>query len=229
VAIRTTDAVIVLDPSSDERQVYPIPAEIGRRSLELLYLSDATLLVRLYGKTVEGSLPNDLYWIRPGGQVQRHESISLLQASGGQLDDRVMSGLAGIVAPVPAVWAAGVLAIHPALLVRFEDAPDYGSAMADSLARFWPGLLISFLLTVLAVWLCIRRQRRYALPFTRTWVVVMLLLGFPAFLGYLFHRVWPARVDCPACGKAVPRDRGTCPECRVPYTDPEPTGSEVFA
>ena len=228
VAIRTAGDVIVLDPSDGERLVYAIPAEIGRRTMQLRHLSDETLLATVRGTLAEGVWPHDLYWIRPGGEVQRHERV-VLQMSGGLIDVRVNSGLTGIVAPVPAAWAAGVLAIHPAQQVKSGEAPDYASALADSLARSWPGLLISFLLTALAVWLCIRHQRRYALPFTRTWVVVMLLFGFPAFLGYLFHRVWPARVDCPACGKAVPRDRGACPECHVPYPDPEPTGSEVFA
>jgi hypothetical protein len=228
VAIRTADEVIVLDPSGGERLVYPIPAEVGRRSMDLIQLSDETLFVGVSGKTVQGSCPNDLYWIRPGGEVQRRERVAL-QTIIGSIDPRVASGLAGIVAPVPAAWAAIAIGTVPAQLIASGEAPDYASALAESLSTLWPGLLILFLLTALAVWLCTGRQRRYAMPWTRTWVAVMLLLGFPAFLGYLFHRVWPARVDCPACGKAVPRDRGTCPECHVPYPDPAPTGSEVFA
>jgi len=47
----------------------------------------------------------------------------------------------------------------------------------------------------------------------RRLVVFVLLLGVPGFLGYLAHRVWPARLPCPHCGRPVPRDRPACFAC----------------
>jgi len=229
VAVRTADAVIVVDPSSGERQIYRLPPEIGRRNMQFYRRSDATVLVSVSGKTVAGRVPTDLFWIRPGGQVQRHARISLQQPSVGQLDDRVASALTGVAAPVPVVWAVSAVAVGPALRIARGDAANYASAVAELLPQILAGLSMSFFAAVPAVWLCTVRQRRYAMPWTRTWVMVMLLFGLPAYLGYRFHRVWPARIDCPACGKPAPRDRETCPECHVPYPDPEPTGTEVFA
>ena len=226
LAIRTAAEVIVIDPSGGARLVYPIPPAIGQRSMGLLQLSDDTLLVRVDGKTVAGSSPHDLYWLRPGGEVQRHERLSL-QGNVAPISDRMASVLAGIAAPLPVAWVVGVMAIAPLAQLASGETPDYASALSGSLSALWPGLLLSCLLAGLAIWLCVRRQRQYAMTSTRTWVVVMLLMGLPAFLGYLFHCAWPTRISCPACGKAVPPDRDACPQCQVPYPEPEPTGIEV--
>src|SRR4030067_683646 len=72
----------------------------------------------------------------------------------------------------------------------------------------WPGLLISLVLSAGALWVCVRRQRQYALPWTPIWAVFVFVFGIPGLLGYLFHRAWPVREECPACGEPSPHDRG---------------------
>jgi len=50
-----------------------------------------------------------------------------------------------------------------------------------------------------------------------------------AYLGYLAHRTWAARLPCPHCGQLAPRDRPACFACGREFPVPPPSGIEVFA
>ncbi len=131
--------------------------------------------------------------------------------------------------PVPVVWTAISFVWAPLSIMQSGKEPGYWSALARSLGRYWPGLLVNLVITAIAVWWCIKRQRRYAAGWTRTWVAFIALLGLPAFLGYLLHRRWPVRVECPACHERAPRDRLSCSACDADFPEPAAKGIEVFA
>jgi hypothetical protein len=97
------------------------------------------------------------------------------------------------------------------------------------LGQAWLPLLAVFVVGGVAAWLCYRRQRRFALPWTAIWVAFAFLGGVPGLIGYLVHRRWPPLDTCQACGELVPRDRGHCAHCGTEFSPPAPKGIEVFA
>jgi len=187
--------------------------------------------------------PVDLHWVRDSEGTVRSETIALKGSFGipllslgnvylyvplGIKDPRTISGLSSLLSPVPSAWiAAGAVGL-PMAHIKSGEAPDYRSALARSVSEIWPGILISVVLSAGATWLCLKRQRQYAAPWTRTWAVFVFLFGIPGLLGYLFCRSWPPQEECPACHEEVPRDRECCSRCHADFPEPAPKGIEVL-
>ncbi len=133
------------------------------------------------------------------------------------------SWLATAVVPAPIAMAFVVL-LPP---MRHPEAT--AAALRWSLSAAWPALVAVSLLGAALAWLCYRRQKRFAQPWTRVWVVFVFLAGLPGLVGYLCHRRWPVLEACPACGRSVPRDRDACAACGAAFPPPPRTGIEVFA
>ena len=115
---------------------------------------------------------------------------------------------AGIPAPVAAVVAVPLTAGE-------SESDRYESSRLLAMWKrgfpaAWPALLAVLAVAVVMAWLCYRRQKRYAQPWTAAWVILVLLGGVPGLAGYLLHRRWPVLEKCPACGSVVPRDRERC-------------------
>ena len=105
----------------------------------------------------------------------------------------------------------------------------YWGRLRKSWPEWWPSLLGTFVISTILSVFCYRRQRQYDLPWTGMWVGFVLLFGVPAYLGYLVHRHWPARLPCPHCGQIVPQDREACCVCGQAFPPPAAKGIEVFA
>ena len=110
-----------------------------------------------------------------------------------------------------------------------EKEFSYSAALGIYFRINWPAFLLVCIISALLAFFCHRRQRRYALPWTRVWTALVFLFGVPAFLGYRFHRRWTVLDDCPQCKKKVPRDREACAACGQSFPPPEQKGIEVFA
>jgi len=242
LAIRLQDRVQVIDPRGEERLTYLLPEEVQARELTFIERSDGTAIFESQPRRTHS--PVDLHWVSNWEGTVRSEAIALkgrsyilllrlgnvyLDVPWGIEDSRAISGLFSLLSPVPSVWiVAGTVGV-PAAYVKRDAAPDYPSALAKSLRDTWPGILISVILSAGATWLCVKRQRRYAAPWTRTWAVFVFLFGIPGLLGYLFCRSWPPQEECPACHEKVPRDRESCSCCDAGFPEPAPKGIEVLA
>lgn len=242
LAIRLPDRVQVIDPRGDERRVYFLPDELQTRDLGFIERNDGTAILQSQPGPTHS--PVDLYWVSSWEGTVRSETIVLKGSFGipllslgnvylyvpfGIRDPRAISGLSSLLSPVPAAWiVAGTVGV-PVAYVMSGEVPDYPSALAESLWDTWPGILISVVLSAWATWVCLKRQRRFAAGWTRTWAIFVFLFGIPGLLGYLFCRSWPPQEECPACQEQVPRDRECCSRCHADFPEPAPKGIEVVA
>jgi hypothetical protein len=241
LAVRFEDRAVVLDPHGSERRSYLLPEQVRTKRFYFYEKADGTAIVETIPRNRS---PIDLYWIgdSPGAirsqrvHLKEEPRVVLLEAQRvyltgprGVEDPRILSGLFSLVSPVPAVWATVATVALPVAKLGSGEAGSYPAALARSFAETWPGVLIALVVSAGAVWLCLRRQRRWAAPWTRTWSVFVFVFGIPGLLGYWFHRRWPVREPCPHCQKEAPRDREACFACGSEFPEPEPKGIEVFA
>jgi hypothetical protein len=61
------------------------------------------------------------------------------------------------------------------------------------------------------------------------WPIFVFAFGLFGWIGFRFHRSWPALEPCSACHVVVPRDRSACEACRADFPLPEMKGTEVLA
>lgn len=224
ILFRTPDRVLVTDLNGKEIHTYLLPAELRDLYLQWLQLPDNKVLVRT--RHDQSAWDNELFWIDAGGKIVRHEKVDLdRQTRHGSLMDEV--GMALIV-PCPGA-IAGWLACNLWSALKGPEQPGYWVAQGEVFAGTWLLLLVTSTISVVLAWLCYRRQRKYGLPWTWVWTGFVLLFGVPAYLGYLAHRSWPARLACPNCGRLAPRDRPACTGCGREFPPPASKGIEVFA
>ena len=228
LAVRTLDRITLIDPRTDAQRVYQIPAEARENQFSFYEFADGTGMLHVARRSENGVWPMDLYWLDDTGEFVREAHLELA-CGGPPMDPRLAIAGSGLKMPVPVVWTVASFVAAPWSLTYSGKEPGYWAALARSLGGSWPALLVSLAITGVAVWWCIKRQQRYAAGWTRTWVVFIALLGLPAFLGYLLHRRWPVRVECPACHEPAPRDRLSCSACDADFPKPASEGIEVFA
>lgn len=229
LAVRTDQAVVVLDPQGREVRRFPIPKSLQTRDFQFYQVDPTTALIQtaraLYH---QGGEKYRFVWLNNQGDIQREE-LCRLPSYSFMNNAKVEPWIAGAMIPVPILYTPGVLTILPSRYVESGEAADPSGAVGTVLADLWPLLLLINASGVVLAWLCYRRQKRYAQPWTWVWVGFVLLFGLPAFVGYLFHRRWPAEAACPACEATVPRDREACFACGEEFPTPAPTGVEIFA
>ena len=66
--------------------------------------------------------------------------------------------------------------------------------------------MVVFALSAVLAVVAWRRSRSFGLAKRDrvAWVVFVLLLGLPAFVGFVLYRRWPIRLPCPNCHAQVP-------------------------
>lgn len=234
LVIRTHKEMTLLDPCSDAQKVFQIPAEARENQLSFYEFADGTVMLHVFRPTVfrstEGNiLPLDLYWLDDTGKVVRDAHLELAARGGPPMDTRLTRAGIGLTMPVPVAWTVASFVAMPLSYIYGDKKPGYWAALTRSLGAYWPALLVNLAIAGVTVWWCIKRQQRYAAEWTRTWVVFVALFGLPTFLGYLLHRRWPVRVECPACHQPAPRDRLSCSACDADFPEPAAEGIEVFA
>ena len=230
VAARGRDEVFLLDATGKLFGTYPIPETLRGEPFWFYLLSDDRAMLHCGLSYVDGRYMHELFWINQQGEVVDREEVTLQRGSSTQAP-AVAPWLLCLEVPAPAiVMSVTTLAALWEYLERGGEA-DYSAALAlaRALSNAWPALLALHALAAGLAWLCYRRQRRYAMGWTRVWVAFVFLFGVPGLLGYLFHRRWPVRVRCEECGVAVPRDRESCSGCGSDFAEPSARGIEVFA
>lgn len=221
IAVRTPNYVHLVEPGSNKTRSYRLPKGVWRYgTIRIWALPDNGLLV---GAFEHAWTKGELFWLDASGKVTRRESIDLHVESPPRWISRQTENLVISVLAIPSPGA-----ILSGLVWDAWQCDDWGR-----LRRKWlewqPGLIAVWLISIVLAVLCYRRQRRYALPWTGMWVGFVLLFGVPAYIGYLVHRHWPARLPCPHCGHVVPQDREACCVCGQAFPPPAAKGIEVFA
>jgi hypothetical protein len=225
-AVRTADHIIILDKSGKQHSAFVLPEELRDQSLTYYDLGTAMALTVTSHSHSDGSQLDELLWFDASGKVLRRAEVSLRNT--GDERNRSIPWMSALMVPAPVIVAA-VAMILPLNKPSDGEVSHYAAALTQSLAEFWPEILVVTLLAMALAWYCFRRQRRYYQPYGGAWFAFVLLAGIPGLVGYLFHRRWPVMEKCPACGHEVPRNRETCAKCGAAFPPPAPKGCEVFA
>jgi hypothetical protein len=228
LAVRTDNAVLVLDERGKLRKRWPIPEAL--RGQEFTYAETAAGEAVLHWHSPDDSLAataeHRVYRVAADGRWR--EAGTTLAHAGGMPAFPV---LGGVVFPAPAVLFGYVGLQRGGELVDKGLVATYPEALARALAEFWPALAIAQALALALAVLTYHRQVRYAAGGAERvlWPLFVLVLGLPGWVGYRFGRSWPVLEPCPACGADSPRDREDCASCEVEYPRPALKGTEVFA
>ncbi|HTU94046.1 MAG TPA: hypothetical protein VMF69_28455 [Gemmataceae bacterium] len=226
-AVRTVDAVLILDERGEVLKRYPIPESL--RGHEISFAETSTEKAVMYANSPEDFLaPEVEYRICLVDSAGNYQQVTTTLPFLGV--KRVLP-LAGLVIPSPLVLGGTVALLRPSALLDYGSATTYPEALGRSLMEFWTALAITQIIAFGFAVLCYRRQVRYGSSRTEriVWPMFVLLFGLPGWIGYRFGRSWPVLESCPECGVAVPRDRESCLRCTSDFPRPALKGTEVFA
>ena len=226
-AVRTEDAVLVLDERGEVRKRYPIPDSL--RGLDISFGETSTGEAVMYWNSSDDILVPEVQYricrVDANGRCQ--EWATTLPFVG---IERLIP-LAGLAMPSPVGLTGAVMTMRPSMLLDNGLAASRSEALTRALVEFSPALALSQLLAAFFAWLCYRRQVRFEAGRKERiiWPVFVLLLGLPGWIGYRFGRRWPVLEKCEECGGVVPRDRVACARCEATFSRPALKGIEVFA
>jgi hypothetical protein len=223
---RTGDAVLLLDERGRALKRYTIP-EVLRHG-DLRFAETTTGEALLYWNSPHDVLVKNvtyrIAWVSEDGRCREARTTVAWE---GPFPPEVIGGLV----PSPLVLAGLVGFAYPPTLLENGMADTYPEALARSFVAFRPTLLLAQLVAAGFALLCYGRQRRYGASRSEclAWVLFVLVLGLPGWIGYRFGRSWPALVRCGACGSSAPLDREGCARCAADFPRPALAGTEVFA
>jgi hypothetical protein len=233
LAVRTKDHVLILDSSGKTVSSFVIPAELVDLVFTFHFLSDKSAILQVPAQAFRRVMPekaaeNHLLWIDSTGKIVSEKTYP---AKGYDFVafQKFSPWHVSYVAPAPLAIAAVSTVLQPWLYISWEEEPTISRALGRSLAEFWPAMVFVCLLGGVMAWLCHRRQQRFGLPWSKTWMVFVFLTGLPGLVAYYAHRSWPALEKCPACSRPAPRDREACFACGQEFPAPAPKENEVFA
>ncbi len=218
ILVRTRQQIQTLDHNYKLTRTFTIPTEADRRSPMTWYEIDNGQAITI--------APRTIYRIAVDGTIQDRFEVNLKNGS-RELSQEMGAFLMSLALPAPAI----LIATEPLFLMGRDPALRYPAAVSAMLRRSWPSLLGIFALSLVLAVMAKRRSRAFGLAKREqfAWAVFVLLLGLPAFVGFLLYRRWPIRLPCPNCQARVPRDRMACAECGTRFPDPGLKGIEIFA
>ncbi len=228
IVVRSTDTIAIVSRKGEVYAEYRLPESMNAEPPDQFFPlpNDRALLVDNHWAA--GSECAKLTWIDAEGNVLDQRDVTLGKSEPSR-DSAAEVLVISAAVPAPGIMLP-ILAIG-APWIEQDTSPEltYAQALGPGLARVWPGLLGHLVLGLALRWACVRRQKKYALPWTKTWATFVFVFGIAGYVAYLCHRRWPAREDCTECHKPAPRDRDACALCDAPFPAPEPKGIEIFA
>jgi hypothetical protein len=236
VLLRTADRVRVLDYDGKELESYLLPTELRNEKLRWCLLDNEALVipddyVSVYSAQGRSESTEHLFWINKLGEITRRENVVLKAAETNQIS-LVEKMSYSLILPSPiALLTVCFCDLHNSSVTGHQNtkSDSYWNALCATILEILPALLAVSVISIIFAILCYRRQQKFGLSGTWMWVGFVLLFGVPGYLGYRFHRVWPARLPCPSCGRRAPRDREACLVCGREFPSPAMKGIEVFA
>jgi hypothetical protein len=227
VAVRTDEAVLILDELGGGLACYPIPEEVRESSFRF---GESTAGEAIFERSIPAGrtiVEHRIWWVMPDSQSRR--TTVALAAGGDGLRLEVLAS--AVVVPSP----LGLLALlgwtSAGNLLGDGQAATYSEALAQTVVQFWPAFAGVQILAAALALLCRRRLVRYQASRAEqvAWPLFLLVLGLPGWIAFRFGRSWPVLEACPACETAVPRDRECCACCENEFPRPALRGTEVFA
>lgn len=226
IGVRLDDRVDVLDEDGHRLRSIALPEAVRDRVINVYLTTGEQVIV--------AALPDqrhdaaEIFWVAPDGSVQKTAETQL-RGSGYFHDPSAGALFTVLTRPSPLIAAVSFGLLQPRTLVTHGRYDNFSTALAASLGAAWPSYLALLVLSaMLAVW-CYRRQRRYSSTGALAWSLFVLLAGPAGAVGYLTHRIWPARTPCPECHTPAPRDRQECLACGEEFPEPELLGIEILA
>jgi hypothetical protein len=234
LAVRATDRILILDLAGKLESSFTIPVNLrDARAFMFCLLSDNSAILDVPSPDLRSMTPMaaghwQLMWIDAKGNILRQKDYTVKR---GDFAGRAkyLPWDTAMAVPAPLGIAVMSIVLAPLISISLGEEPAYLGSLGRLCAEFWPAAVGIVLLSAALAWLCYRRQRRFAQPWTGVWVAFVFLAGLPGLVGYLFHRRWPVLEACPTCGRSVPRDRDACAACGAEFPAPQPKGIEVFA
>jgi hypothetical protein len=187
---------------------------------------------------VQGPSPRFVIWYTPS-QRFRDSRLSRrfveYSASGKVLREYDLPPLPDLDAERDRPYRMAAAAALP--IAGYEAAKVFGWLLEGTPLRWGPldreakqalflVLLVGALCAGVTSWL----TWRYALPPRRRigWTVGNVVLGIPGLMTLVSLPEWPARVNCPTCGKSRAVTRERCEHCGAPFGPPLENGTEIF-
>jgi hypothetical protein len=194
--LRRPDRITLFNPADESSVDYRLHSELRDKDFAFYPFPEHTALLDIWSSDRLGSRgEHDLAWLDADGAITRREKLTLNQwrLVPSHMETTLLPALA---LPAPLFGGLFLLGDNP------QDA--YVNVVADQ----WLRAILVLLISVAAVALADRKQRRSGLPRSYAWLTFVFLLGLPGLVGYLLHRRWPIREHVPP---------------------PQRTGIEVFA
>ncbi|HZY85304.1 MAG TPA: hypothetical protein VFE78_10770 [Gemmataceae bacterium] len=227
LAVRTDDAVLVLDERGSPLKRWPVPETMRDRDFNYAE-SRAGEAVLIWSGPFDPLVPqveHRVAWVATDGRC-REAGVSLPYPGA-----RSLPVLEGVVFPSPLALGGYLASQRTGELLHAGLAATYPEALARALTEFRAALALALLVGCGLAVLCHRRQMRFGAGRTERvlWPLFVLALGLPGWVGYRFGRSWPVLEACPGCEARVPRDRAGCARCEAEFPPPPLKGTEVFA
>jgi hypothetical protein len=231
ILVRTTQRIYALDHTHRVVRVFAIPTEVDPQSAVNWYEVGKGEAIAAFDRPRSAANADNItnlitYRIAADGAIQDRFDLALQTGSPATNPAVVqMQAFLGLPSPV------FLFVVQPFFLTKVDRIQSYSSAVLVRFTALWPSLIAATGLASILAIITWRRSRSFGVPKREqiAWVVFILLLGLPAFVGFLLHRRWPTRQPCPTCHARAPRDRVACAECGTRFPDPSLRGTEVFA
>ncbi len=228
LAVRTTDAVLMLNERLERTNRFVLPLKLRDKAINWFQTSSGTAVAWLTNAGLgQAAAEQEVYWLNAAGQVIRHEVFTLP----GQSPPKHLQILIAAALPAPLLLSVAEGVLWPLELFSQGRRGGWWEAWTQTLESCWPSLVLACLVAAVFAALCYRREARYGATSAERflWTLFVFAFGFFGWIGYRFARSWPTLIRCPACKVAVPSDRGACAACHADFPQPMPKGTEVFA
>jgi len=225
LVVRSPDTVTVLDWQDKVEKTYHLPSELSDTWFSFFPAANGKAVATYYDHFRPQRLPLSYNVVEFAADGTVSHSATHVTDAPIERDDRAVMSFAVPEVIVPLTFTL----LAPVLGDNDDSSQSMASALADIIGYIWPAYLSSGILGLVSLALYRRHAARSGNAPSIAWMLFVFLFGIPGLLAYLWHRRWPVRLACPACGTDAPRDRHYCAPCGKPFPAPAPNGLEIFA
>jgi hypothetical protein len=212
VAAMTAHKIYVLDRDLRQRTIFAIPDE-ARGPVELYLPQGWAVAFIPNAATSEHKLTRRdmLYQIAPDGTIRDHRLVETHFRELQPWNERPEATLLPLALPSPAIlWF-----VEPLVIARAELSAGYVGGFSVMFRDTGVLLLVLAMFIATLASLTWRRSVAYSLSLGErlAWSAFVVLFGLGGYVGFLLHRRWPLREECPNCHAQTVVERGGCTRC----------------
>jgi len=215
VVARLPKELVVVPFSGKDQFTIPLPGEVQDQYLDLYWpskhMTDQVILV-----SGQDSIhaPKKMFWIDKQGAIKRREEWIPEPAPP---ESWTTPFLLAIGLPMPAPYTCFSILAPGGTIEPDWHKLTYQEKVARRVVVFGPALLLLTLVSLALAIVAFRRERAQGRGFAMSWFFLVLLFGWPAFVGYWLTVQHPAWM----CGESAPSSE--------PSALPALSGIEIFA